>query len=148
MRRKLLVLFFWGITLIGCTTKKKAAPEIETLDVDSKEVQEIEEVHEKEEYELPVDYQDTRRIKYLSKDSYAVVAFFDNGRATLIRDFELCEENMYELYEAPSEYTYELVGNIVSFTRKEDDFATGIRLSSNFWVIKDFNEIVEIQPCN
>jgi len=148
MRRKLLVLFFLGLTLTGCTTKKKAAPEKETSDIDSKEVQEIEEIHEKKEYEIPVDYRDTRRIKYLSKDSFAVVAFFDNGRATLIRNFDLCEENMYKLYEAPSEYTYELVGNIVSFTRKEDDFATGIRLSSNFWVIKDFIEIVEIQSCN
>lgn len=104
--------------------------------------------YEQKAYEVPANYKETRKIKYLLQEPTGVVVFFDNNKATVIKDFKVCTENMHILYYEPSEYNYEIVAGIMSFSKREDKYATGVKLSSEYWMIKNFIPITEIPNCN
>jgi len=98
--------------------------------------------------EVPANYKETRKIKYLLQEPTGVIVFFDNKKATVIKDFKVCKDNMHILFYEPSEYDYEIVEGIMSFSKKEDNYAAGVKLSSEYWMIKNFITITEIPNCN
>lgn len=55
---------------------------------------------------------------------------------------------MHILYYERSEHDYEIVGNTMTFSKREDQYATGVSLSSEYWMIKNFIPIIEIPNCN
>jgi hypothetical protein len=95
-------------------------------------------------------YVKKRKIKYLYQDDFAIVVFFDNGKAAVTNEFILCQENLFYLYSIPTLYDYEIVkfdDIYISYSKKEDKNATGLRLSNDKWFIKDFEQIKELKKC-
>jgi hypothetical protein len=101
--------------------------------------------------EMPAGYVEKRKIKYLCDDGIYVTVFFDNGKAGLVKDFIVCEENLNKLYAIPTPYSYELIKvmnePMIAISKECDDAPSGIKLSKDWWYIKEFEEVKEIKKC-
>lgn len=148
MKKYLLFITFFIFTSNFCFAQKK----IKNKKVYTK-ISKVKKVKSnKNERVTEFNEEDKRKIKYLCFDGTNIVVFFDNGKAGVTNEFAFCQENLSQLFKISTPYVYEilkLIRNepIMSYKKSGDETAEGIYLSKDWWFIKDFGKVKEINKC-
>lgn len=148
MARKALLLISLFFTTGMCLAQKKSAVR--------KPVKKTAKARQKPVAEKTMEYNgnDKRKIKYLCYDDVYITVFFDNGKAALTNEFTFCEENLPNLFSLPLTHSYEVIKFLGEPTMTvwpdgvKNEAPSGIKLSKEWWYIKDFKKVKEIKKCN
>lgn len=148
MFRKSFLLILLFFTTGMCMAQKKSAGK--------KPVKKTAKAKQKPVAEKTMEYNghDKRKIKYLCYDDAYITVFFDNGKAVIVDGITFCEENLVNFFHLPTTHSYEVITfrgeptMTVWPDNNKNEAPSGIKLSKEWWYIKDFIKVKEIEKCN